>query len=115
MDNKELLGWFNARFYPMIAIVIAFFAFFAPFLAFIGAEHPNHDIPLIIVSIAFSVLTLIMVLSTISDMKLLSEDMSPELANSKFGQSFKGFTVFSVIFTVLILAVPIAHWIVLFG
>jgi len=48
-------------------------------------------------------------------MKLLAEDMSPELANSKFGQSFKGFTVFAVIFTVLILAVPIAHWIVLFG
>jgi hypothetical protein len=75
MDNKELLGWFNHRLYPMIAIVIAFFALFAPFLVFIGAEHPNHDTPLM----------------------------------------FKGFTVFAVIFTVLILAVPIAHWIVLFG
>ena len=115
MDSKELLGWFNHRVYPMFAIVIAFFAFFAPFVAFIGAEHPDLDTPLMIVSIAFSVLTLIMVWSTIFDMKILAEEMSPEMANSKWGQSFKGFTVFAIIFTALILSVPIAHWIVLFG
>ena len=48
-------------------------------------------------------------------MKVLAQEMTPEMAESKWGQTFKGFGVFAVVFTVLILSVPVAHWIALMG
>ena len=48
-------------------------------------------------------------------MKVLAQEMTPEMAESKWGQTFKGFGVFAVVFAVLILSVPVAHWIALMG
>jgi hypothetical protein len=42
-------------------------------------------------------------------MKRLAEDMSDEMKASSFGSSFKGFNVFAVLFSVVLIAVPVAH------
>ena len=77
--------------------------------------NSDFDVPLMIMSVAFSIMTLMMTLSGIMDMKVLAGEMTPEMAESKWGQTFKGFAVFAVVFTVLILSVPVAHWIALMG
>jgi len=48
-------------------------------------------------------------MSIIDDMKRLAADMSDEMKATSFGSSFTGFSVFAVIFSVLIIAVPVAH------
>ena len=52
---------------------------------------------------------LLFVMSTIDDMKRLSEDMAEDFRSTRFGSSFVGFGVFALIFSILIIAVPVAH------
>ena len=50
MDNKEILGWFNHRVYPTMAVFIGYFMFFAPVLAFIGLQQSDYATALMIVA-----------------------------------------------------------------
>ena len=115
MDNKELMGWMSMRTWHIFAVLVPFFALFAPLVIYVGSVNSDFDVPLMIMSVAFSIMTLMMTLSGIMDMKVLAGEMTPEMAESKWGQTFKGFAAFAAVFTVLILSVPVAHWIALMG
>ena len=115
MDNKEILGWFNHRVYPTMAVFIGYFMFFAPVLAFIGLQQSDYATALMIVSVVVGLFTLLMTWGLIGDMKTLASCMSRELAESPWGKSFKGFAAFGIIFTLFIVGVVIAHAMILFA
>jgi len=115
MDNKEILGWFNHRVYPTMAVFIGYFMFFAPVLAFIGLQQSDYATALMIVSVVVGLFTLVMTWGLIGDMKTLVSCMSPELAESPWGKSFKGFAAFGIVFSLFIVGIVIAHAMILFG
>ena len=109
MDNKEILGWANHRVYPTMAAFIGYFMFFAPVLAFIGLQQSDYATALMILSVVVGLFTLLMTWGLIGDMKTLASCMSPELAESPWGKSFKGLAAFGIVFSFFIVGVVIVH------
>jgi len=108
-NSAELVAWFNHRVYPMIAFVITHFVVGGILVAAFGLAGPDSGLPLFIIYIAMALLTVLFIVSTVADMKLLSMDASDEFKSTHLGASMKGFEVFAVLFSVLVLAVPVAH------
>ena len=108
-NSSELVEWFNHRVYPMIAFVIAHFVMGGILVAAYGLAVPDSGLPLFIISIAIALTTVLFIFSTVADMKLLAIDASDEFKSTQLGASMKGFDVFAVMFSVLVLAVPVAH------
>jgi hypothetical protein len=108
-SSEQLVPWFNHRVYPMVAWVLLHFAMAGVYIIAFGIAGPTSGTPLFIISLAETLGVLLFVMSTIDDMKRLAADMSDEMKATSFGASFTGFAVFAVIFSVLIIAVPVAH------
>ncbi|MGA1592971.1 MAG: hypothetical protein ACO36N_06400 [Candidatus Nanopelagicales bacterium] len=107
--SEELVGWFNHRVYPMVAWVLLHFTLAGVYVIAFGIAGPASGTPLFIISVVETIGVLLFVFSTIDDMKRLAEDMSDEMKATSFGSSFKGFNVFAVLFSVVLIAVPVAH------
>ncbi|MGA1024201.1 MAG: hypothetical protein ACO3S8_05900 [Aquiluna sp.] len=108
-NSAELVAWFNHRVYPMVAFVITHFVVGGILVAAFGLAGPDSGLSLFIISIAMALTTVLFIVSTVADMKLLSMDASDEFKSTQLGASMKGFEVFAVLFSVLVLAVPVAH------
>ena len=124
MEDRQLLGWMNHRVYPTFAMFIAFFMIFAPIFAFVSVSKwwsDNSGVDqviqtgLLFVLIAVTLFTLLMAWGLIFDMKALASSMSPELASSNFGKTFKGFVAFGVAFTILILGTAVGLGLLVFS
>ncbi|MBT7803381.1 MAG: hypothetical protein HN760_04015 [Microbacteriaceae bacterium] len=109
LTSEQLVPWFNHRVYPMVAWVLVHFVLGALFVMAYGIAGHGSGIPLFIISVAETLGVLLFVMSTIDDMKRLSEDMAEDFRSTRFGSSFVGFGVFALIFSILIIAVPVAH------
>ena len=96
-----------------MAVFIGYFIFFAPVLAFIGCSSRTTRRPAIVSVVGL--FTPLMTWGLIGDMKTLASCMSPEIYESPWGKSFKGFAAFGIIFTLFIVGVVIAHAMILFG
>ncbi|MBO79415.1 MAG: hypothetical protein CMQ22_07595 [Gammaproteobacteria bacterium] len=124
MDDKQLLGWMNHRVYPTFAMWTAFFMVFAPVFAFVSVTKWWSDdagvddaiaVGLLVVLVAVTLFTLAMTWGLVLDMKALKSSMSPEMASTEFGTSFKGFAAFGVIFTILIVGTAVGLGILAFS
>lgn len=108
-NTSELVEWFNHRVYPMIAFVITHFVVGGILVAAYGLAGPDSGLPLFIISVAIALATVLFIFPTIADMKRLSIDASDEFKATQLGASLKGFDAFAIMFSVLVLAVPVAH------
>ena len=109
LTSEQLVPWFNHRVYPMVAWVLVHFVLGALFVMAFGIAGQGSGVPLFILSVAESLGVLLFVMSTLDDMKRLNEDMAEDFRSTRFGSNFVGFEVFAVIFSILIIAVPVAH------
>jgi hypothetical protein len=108
-NSTELVAWFNHRVYPMIALVITHFILGGILIAAYGVAGPDSGLPLFIISVAESLLAVLFIVSTVDDMRRLFNDSTDEFKATNFGGGFTGFVTFGVIFSILILAVTVAH------
>ena len=111
-NNTELLGWVNHRVFPMMAIVILHFLLGGLYVIAFGVAGPDSGLPLFILSVASAAFTVLFVFDTVGDMwKLLNGDSTDEFKTTQFGgAASKGtFIGGAVMFSVFILAAPVAH------
>lgn len=109
LNSEQSVAWFNHRVYPMFAVALLHFLLGGVLVIAFGVAGPDSGLPLFIISIAVALFTTLNVWGTLDDMKRLTEDMSDELKSTRFGQGFSGFSIFGVIMTLLVLAIPVAH------
>lgn len=113
-NNTELLGWVNHRVLPMIAVLLLHFLLGVLYVVAFGLAGPDSGIPLFIMSVASALFAVLFVFDTIGDMwKLLNGDSTDEFKTTAFAgggtMSKGGFTAGGVIFSILIIAAPVAH------